>query len=100
MGLGQKLLAIKFDEIKNVEDYPKKIRLLDSNSWNHINENGQKVLRGFNVVCFKNINILQGYFERKYDVKNLDFVQVSKKDMNYLIYICDQFLQYFSKDFI
>lgn len=24
MGLGQKLLAIKFDEIKNVEDYPKK----------------------------------------------------------------------------
>ena len=24
MGLGQKLLAIKFDEIKDVEDYPKK----------------------------------------------------------------------------
>lgn len=100
MGLGQKLLAIKFDEIKNVEDYPKKIRLLDSNSWNHINENGQKVLRGFNVVCFKNINILQGYFENKYDIKNYEFVQVSNEDIDYLINICDNFLQYFSKNFI
>lgn len=100
MGLGQKLLAIKFDEIKDVKDYPKKIRLLDSNSWNHINGNRQKVLRGFSVVCFKNINILQGYFENKYDIKNYEFVQVLNEDIDYLITICDNFLQYFSKNFI
>ena len=95
MGLNQQLLAIKFDEIKNVEDFPKKFRL-----WDYTNEDGEQLLSGTELAYFININILQGYFERKYDVKNLDFVQVSKKDMNYLIYICDQFLQYFSKDFI
>lgn len=95
MGLNQQLLAIKFDEIKNVKDFPKKFRL-----WDYTNEDGEQLLSGTELAYFININILQGYFERKYDVKNLDFVQVSKKDMNYLIYICDQFLQYFSKDFI
>lgn len=51
-------------------------------------------------MCFKNINILQGYFEKKYDIKNYEFVQVSNEDIDYLINICDNFLQYFSKNFI
>lgn len=74
MGLNQQLLAIKFDEIKNVEDFPKKFRL-----WDYTNEDGEQLLSGTELAYFININILQGYFERKYDVKNLDFVQVSKK---------------------
>lgn len=95
MGLNQQLLAIKFDEIKNVEDFPKKFRL-----WDYTNEDGKQLLSSTKLAYFININILQGYFERKYDIKNYGYVKVSNKDMNYLICICDQFLRYFSKNFI
>lgn len=99
MGLNQQLLAIDFYDIKNVEDYPEKICLLNCNSLSPI-ENGQKVLNCVDIAHFENIKELQGYFEEKYDIKNNEFIQVSNEDINYLINICNRFLQYFSKSFI
>lgn len=95
MGLSQKLLAIELYDIKDVEYYPRTICF-----WDFIDEDGNEMFNKTELAYFININILQGYFERKYDIKNYGYVQVSNKDMNYLIYICDQFLKYFSKNFI
>lgn len=63
-------------------------------------ENGKKVLNCVDIAHFGNIKELQGYFEEKYDIKNNEFIQVSNEDINYLINICNRFLQYFSKSFI
>lgn len=92
MGLEQSLYVMSFTDKR---DFSARFFAKD-----YMTEDKEWLFECFELEYFIKNNILQGYFEEKYNIDNCEFVRVSDEDVEYLINTCDRFLEYFSKDFI
>lgn len=92
MGLEQSLYVMSFTDKK---DFPARFFAKD-----YMTEDKEWLFECFELEYFIKNNILQGYFEEKYNIDNCEFVRVSDEDVEYLINTCDRFLECFSKNFI
>lgn len=92
MGLDQNLYAIRFSE---TEDFPTRFFAKEYQT-----EDEQFSFEMNELAYFRKNNLLQGYFERKYNMDNCEYVRVSDEDLDYLINTCNKFLSYFAKEFI
>lgn len=92
MGLDQNLYAVSFSE---TEDFPTRFFAKEYQT-----EDEQFLFEMNELAYFRKNNLLQGYFERKYNIDNCEYVRVSDEDLDYLISTCNKFLSYFTKEFI
>lgn len=95
MGLDQNLYAVYFSNIGDVEYFPDRFFASD-----YIDEDNNYLYHCSELAYFRKVNILQGYFEEKYNIDNCEYVRVSDEDIEYLLNVCNKFLKCFSKDFI
>lgn len=106
MGLDQYIYTANFKDVKDFTDFPdrfwikdqeavKDIKKLPNNIYvNHSNRYPELSDIGY----LRKNNLLQGYFEQKYNMGNCEYIRITKEDTEYLLNICNEFLNQFNEE--
>lgn len=107
MGLDQYIYTANFKNIKTFKDFPDRFWIKNEENIENIKELPTNIYVNHSDRCpelsdigyLRKNNLLQGYFERKYNIENCEYIRITEEDTEYLLNICHEFLNQFDKEF-
>lgn len=107
MGLDQYIYTANFKDVETFKDFPDRFWIKDEKDVENIKElpnniyvnHNDKRPRLSNIGYLRKNNLLQGYFERKHNIEDCEYIRITKEDIKYLLNICDEFLNQFDEEF-
>ena len=107
MGLDQYIYIANFENIENFKDFPDRFWIKDEEDVENIKELPNNIYVNHSDRCpklsciedMRKNNLLQGYFERKYEIENCEYIKITEEDIEYLLNTCNEFLNQFDEEF-
>lgn len=107
MGLDQYIYTANFKDIKTFKDFPDRFWIKNEENIENIKELPTNIYVNHSDRCpelsdigyLRKNNLLQGYFERKYNIEDCEYIRITEEDTEYLLNICHEFLNQFDKEF-
>lgn len=107
MGLDQYIYITNFENIENFKDFPDRFWIKYKEDVENIKELPNNIYVNHSDRCpklsciedMRKNNLLQGYFERKYEIENCEYIKITEEDIEYLLNTCNEFLNQFDKEF-
>lgn len=107
MGLDQYIYTANFKDVKTFKGFPDRFWIKNEESIVNIKELPNNIYVNHSDRCpelsdigyLRKNNLLQGYFERKYNIEDCEYIRITEEDTEYLLNICHEFLNQFDKEF-
>ena len=105
MGLDQYIYIANFENVETFKDFPDRFWIKDEEDVENIKELPNNIYVNHSDRCpklsdledLRKNNLLQGYFERKYEIQNCEYIRIVEDDIDYLLDVCNKFLSYFDR---
>lgn len=105
MGLDQYIYIANFENVETFKDFPDRFWIKDEKDVENIKELPNNIYVNHSDRCpklsdledLRKNNLLQGYFERKYEIQNCEYIRIVEDDIDYLLDVCNKFLSYFDR---
>lgn len=107
MGLDQYIYTANFKDVKTFKDFPDRFWIKNEENIENIKELPTNIYVNHSDRCpelsdigyLRKNNLLQGYFERKYNIEDCEYIRITEEDTEYLLNICNTFLNQFDEEF-
>lgn len=107
MGLDQYIYTANFKDVKTFKGFPDRFWIKNKESIVNIKELPNNIYVNHSDRCpelsdigyLRKNNLLQGYFERKYNIEDCEYIRITEEDTEYLLNICNEFLNQFTEEF-
>ncbi len=105
MGLDQYIYIANFENVETFKDFPDRFWIKDEEDVENIKYLPNNIYVNHSDRCpklsdledLRKNNLLQGYFERKYEIQNCEYIRIVEDDIDYLLDVCNKFLSYFDR---
>lgn len=107
MGLDQYIYTANFKDVKTFKDFPDRFWIKNEENVENIKELPNNIYVNHSDRCprlsdigyLRKNNLLQGYFERKYNIEDCKYIRMTEEDTECLLNICHEFLNQFDEEF-